>query len=217
MAREAFSAPNADEVARVFREASGRMFKDLRFAFSQIGIAFDDAAQARIKGAYSRARPSHPDHLQSRSGGLARDGIRHEVTGSTLSTLTLRIYITKSYGRIQEFGGVVTPKRAQYLTIPLEDNLDPSGLPRSTAPEAIAAGAFFWNTPARRQSGRPGFIVRRGAPGSLEFLFVLAKRVVIPPRWGLRDEWRGGSMRQVRMEEITDALRRTLQSIKGKG
>lgn len=184
-----------------------RIEPDLAFAFGQIGIEFDAAAQERIRGAYSPGAPSARDHLQSRSGALARSGTRHEVRrGDTVDRLSLRIFITKEYGAIHEFGGTIRPKAARALTIPLKDNLDPSGIAILSPREWRATGETFVYNDHR---GR-GFIVRKtpGSPGDLDFLFMFVDKVVMPPRWGLRKEWRSQRFDRVRGEEIMASLRR---------
>lgn len=85
------------------------------------------------------------------------------------------------YAATHEFGAVITPKRRQWLTIPLDAAKSSAGIPRLSAPEAINQGAFFV------MSRRGNLLIakaRRG--GGITPLFALKKMVKIPARPYLR-------------------------------
>jgi hypothetical protein len=202
-----FVVLNEAAFRRAIEKLGDGLEPDLAFAFAQIGIEFDGRAQDLIRGAYSPSRPSAADHLQSRSGALARDGTRHVVQrGSKLADLSLRIFITRGYGALHEFGGEIRPVAARALTIPLAANLDPSGLQILSPREWRATGeTFVYND----HTGR-GFIVRKdpSQPGELVFLFVFVDRVEMPARWGLRRDWSSAEMGRIRGQETIAAIRR---------
>jgi hypothetical protein len=77
------------------------------------------------------------------------------------------------YGPIQEFGGTIVPKNSQYLTIPLDAALTPSGVMRFDARGAEAAG---YKTFVR------GNIIFGIKDKVLVPLFVLVTSVTIPAR-----------------------------------
>jgi hypothetical protein len=89
------------------------------------------------------------------------------------------------YGRIHEFGGVITPKRAQNLTIPIGEALTTNGVARFTARELISspeALGFTGSFVARHiMFGRRGG-GDTGLPATAVPLFVLKKQVVMPAR-----------------------------------
>jgi phage gpG-like protein len=78
------------------------------------------------------------------------------------------------YADIHETGGVVTPKRVHWLTIPLRDALKPSGVPRGRARDF--ENTFF----AYSKAGNLILFQRKGK-GAVA-LFLLKKSVTIPAR-----------------------------------
>jgi phage gpG-like protein len=83
------------------------------------------------------------------------------------------------YAAIHEFGGTITPKTAQYLTIPLEAVLTAAGVARYSAREIIDApsmggfeGTFF----------AKGVLFGRRGRGDLTPLFALKTSVTLPAR-----------------------------------
>jgi hypothetical protein len=82
--------------------------------------------------------------------------------------------LAKKYGRIHEFGGMIYPKRAQFLTIPLTEEA------RATRPRQVA-GVFFIES---RKGNR--LLVRRLADGGIEPLWLLVDKVRMPARPYLR-------------------------------
>jgi len=196
--------------------ARGRALRgSVERAFRAIGAEFVGRAQGRIDGEWNPALNKRRTTLVNRSGALRRRGLRVQtVGGQRLRDVALRVYITLPYGVTQEFGGTIRPKRAKYLTIPTPAALDPSGILKKTAREYRAeGGTFVFNTPKRREKGLGGLIARRvGKKGKLEVLFVLAKQVNVPARWGLRKDWRSSDMLKVRGQEMTSAIRRVLNA-----
>lgn len=85
------------------------------------------------------------------------------------------------YGRIQEEGGTIVPRRSQFLAIPLSAMRTANGVARGSAAQVHASpGAFgFARTFIRR-----GIIfgATAGKPGSVIPLFVLKRSVIIPAR-----------------------------------
>ncbi len=132
------------------------------------------------------------DFLFARTGALAGSFAHEVVRGS--DPLDIRLVSFSAgvpYARIQEGGGVITPVRAQYLTIPLPDNLTAAGVVRFPS-----ARGLFENRSADRRpffaTSRAGNLViglsERGR--DTKFLFLLKKRVEIPPRLGFEKTWR---------------------------
>lgn len=91
------------------------------------------------------------------------------------------------YGDIQERGGTVMPKTAQFLAIPLEAMQTGMGVARGTARQVIEApGAFGFTGTFFRKGvlfGKEG----SGKSASIIPLFALKSSVIIPPHWYLAD------------------------------
>ncbi len=190
----------------------GRLRSDLRAA----AIEWEKGIQGRLRGPLpGPGRRSNT--LHRRTGALARS-MRQNVGGRSLPSLNMRLSSAGvPYARLHELGGVITPKRAKFLTIPMPDNMTPAGVTRKSARAALSEG--------RTGAGRFGviflrtrkglFIVRTGArrrissalgqtrvnkhgrtvsknttrKDTFEFLFRLVKRVKVDPRLGFFKTW----------------------------
>ena len=128
--------------------------------------------------------------LHNRTNAL-RNSLHKRVEGSKLKELRLRMWGDSEYAPLQEYGGVIKPRRANgYLAIPIDDNLTAAGAVRwdsPTHPEIV--DGFFLASGKNRDSL---YYVRRTVEVSrkkknkyqeiqdLKFLFALRKRVEIP-------------------------------------
>lgn len=197
--------PEAFEAA--LRQDAVAVRRAFALAFKRIGVSFVGRAQGRIVGEYG---PGRSKMLRNRSGNLRRDGIRFQVTDEgPLRDLVLGFYLTRIYGATQEFGNPdLRPKRAKWLTIPAEENMNPSGLTITSPRDAINAGAFFY----RPKTGKADrlWIVRQVPGGGLEVLFRLRRSVSIPPRWGLRKEFSSKGFERYRLGEYDRAIKTAL-------
>lgn len=185
-------------------------------------------------------RHSGDSAIRIRSGGTRRS-ISAKVTGDAIEDLVL----TESAGgteaapgaRLQELGGTVTPKKGQWLAIPMDQALTASGQPKRgfESPRNVP-GLFFFQSNRDVVMNR-AWLVRRsdferkgptrqhylesegqrsvaGARGAkLEFLYMLLKSVTIPPRLGMRvTEQR---LAPSRVNEFWSQVRRELSSVGG--
>lgn len=74
------------------------------------------------------------------------------------------------YAAIHQFGGVIRPKKAKALTVPISD---------------IAKGrraSEFQDLFVLKREGKPPLLVRRKGKEGIEPMYVLMKKVTIPPR-----------------------------------
>jgi phage gpG-like protein len=128
-----------------------------------------------------------PTTLSRRSGKLI-DEIRKsaKVYGDSLATVAAEIGGGNArYAGIQEYGGVVTPKKASYLTIPLKAALNADGTPKKQS-------AREWlNTFVIKSKAGNLLIVMRDGP-NLVPLYVLKSQVKIPPRLRMGETVRAG-------------------------
>ena len=156
-----------------------RMFNALR----QVGDAH--LAEMRL-----RLRADSASGIRTRSGALRQSfGKRIERTGETSG---LRMFLFSAgvpYAEIHEFGGTITPKNVTFLTIPLEDNLTPAGVPRFPSAKALrddpAHKTFVFKGP---RTGNLFIVEKQG--DDLKFLWRLARMATIPARLGWRATWK---------------------------
>ena len=131
----------------------------------------------RIKTQSFGGRPN----LQRRTGELSRS-FNMEITGSALNDLTLRVFSRSPYAKIQEYGGTIRPKNAQWLAIPLDAAKTGAGVARGGPRDY--QNTFF----ATSKKGNL-ILFQKDAGGGIIPLFVMKKEVTIPPRLGMRQLW----------------------------
>ncbi len=133
-----------------------------------------------------------PTSLSRRSGDLIAS-IRKSVKVSGVFTATggeVRGVIGSPlvYARAQEFGATITPKRARWLTVPLPAAMDSRGVMK--LPKARDYPRTFV---AKSRRGNLIIFQKRGGKKIVP-LFVLKKRVKIPPRLNLGIMLEAGSL-----------------------
>ena len=119
--------------------------------------------------------------LSMRSGNLIR-AIKSSVAvkGTTVANLEGTIGAKVPYAAIQEFGGVIKPKTAKYLAIPLKAALDERGIPKKRSPRE-----WEHTFVAMSKNGNLIIFQRRGT--QIIPLYVLKSSVTIPARLGMRE------------------------------
>jgi hypothetical protein len=132
-------------------------------------------------------RRAGPAGLRSRSGTLANSFQAAELPGASDEEWAGSVYTRAPYARLQEFGGTVTPKRAKYLTIPLD-------AAKTRAAGQVRGYARSWPgiTFVRRlDDGRLCVFVRKGQGKRAREIpiFLLVRSVTVPPRLGFREAW----------------------------
>lgn len=155
------------------------LFEELRNALEVSGHAWHRKVESRIRG----KGPVFPDrssanHLHRRSGQLARSlGVKIGPEGRR-SGVAMKLFSRGTgHAAIQEFGGVIKPKRAKHLWIPLRANTTPAGLTRITPRSFFQKeGAFVHGKVAfllkgkRKDSKKQDFVP----------MFALLDKVTIP-------------------------------------
>lgn len=170
----------------------------LRRTLNVIGLEQSRWMATRQFASYTGKSPSHG--LQTRTGQLRRS-IRHEVRGSSIADLSLRMYVIGRQARIQEYGGDIRPVRARALTIPTPAALTPSGalsgrvrIRKDGSRYTTDLGdTFIFHTKRgeaaigiKRKRDNVVITVRGGAPKAF---YILKHRVHIPPRLGFRSSY----------------------------
>ena len=179
---------DSEKLRQAFDKVPRLLNVSVKEGLRKIGMDFENAMQERFRGQLSGPwKRNRGDTLANRQGSLRRS-IRTPVTGSTLSNMRLRATvgdaISAPYARIQEEGGTVRPKKAGgFLTVPMPDNLTPTGRTKTQRPRSDPS--IF----VTRVKGN-AYLVRKSAGGEgLEFLFLLKKQVKIKPRLGFKETW----------------------------
>lgn len=145
------------------------------------GREFERKMQSRLRG------PTGPGSLRTRTGALRRS-LRHQVDDMG-SHMVLENFIGGGpvhYARIHEMGGTITPKKSQYLAIPLGPVQQGSGASRVTSPRNDGILVPM------RLAGRL-FLVRvvgKGARARIEFRWLLVRQVQMPARLGFIATWK---------------------------
>lgn len=143
----------------------------LERAFKQASLLVARKLKDNVSGAILNRRTGHL--AQSIGAKVERDS-NQDLMGTIGSGYGAMERMP--YAEIHETGGVITPKRAKYLTIPLQAALTSAGAPKK-------AGARDWKDTfvGRSRAGNLIIFQKRGK-GSLIPLYVLKKRVTIPAR-----------------------------------
>lgn len=166
---------SAQAVSVKWKDAATGAFtgKALVAALRRIGLQLQRTMMKRVSG----------DLLQVRTGNLRR-ALFYRIEESEKDREVLvraGADLTKArYGRIHNFGGVIRPVRAQFLTIPQAPNLTGNGVMRVNAREFISnpgSIGFVGSFVNRKKTAILG--VRED--GQVEPVFALVKSVTIKP------------------------------------
>lgn len=189
-----FGVTHTPKSFRTYMESfRGRLAPEIYNALSDVGNAMEATL---VKERLSSPETGKP-WLATRSGDLKRSTRQREVTGDRLGNIKLRMWIDVPYARVQEFGTVgaggelpdITPKKASWLTIPLDAAKFPTGLARGSAREVgdEYESTFF----ERTETAKGTQLILYGVSGEeVTPLFLLVKRVAIPPRLGYFATWK---------------------------
>jgi len=196
---------------RVLERIPGEVNRELKGALKLSGEALVAGMFDRFTG-YSNPRTAG-DRLQSRNGDGLRSSFSYDVSGdfgAAGQPLTLLAFSAgKRYARIQEFGGEVRPTGGRrYLTIPVADNLTPGG--RVRWPSAADLNETYpdltYIVPGKNGNlllfakSKPGAKPPKSKkPPKPLLLFVLTRKVTIPPRLGFRKTWDGLAPKRVEL------------------
>jgi hypothetical protein len=205
-----------------------RLFDDVRVGFDYLNTALDrgltDNGPALSSHVLKALRKVHLEmvrqhsgpwngrvvnntaNLQSRSGaGLA--AIAKSIKNFTATRVTLASgSITTGGMSIHETGGVVRPKRAQYLTIPLPPAMDSRGVP-------LRKRARDWDNTFVARSKRGNLLIFRKSARSVVPLYLLKSEIYIRPRLRMAEAMDGSALpyfERKAFETISDALDRAI-------
>lgn len=117
--------------------------------------------------------------LSKRSGKLVASILESvKITGKTFDTI--EGHISAAFpAHVHEFGAVIRPKRAKFLTVPLPAALDSRGVP-------LKKSARDWENTFVARSKAGNLIIFQRRLSQIVPLYVLKSSVKIPPRLGMR-------------------------------
>ncbi len=201
------------------------MFESVLQAFRKDGISWSGKMKKSISGPLSLSGPKSPSaSLATRSGeaGLKGSFDARVTHNGSLGSIESRKFTTSPYAITHELGtksagGEISlrPKAARALTIPLEDAMTPSGVPREASAREWD-DTFVFSTPEHTGSVL-GFIVKEdpAQAGELLFLYLLFDgEPKIPARLGMRDTHNAGSKKRVQL--VAEAIRSRMKSTRRK-
>lgn len=206
MSKELTFTHNGKEFQANMERIGKKMFRYVRASYGAMGRRWVKTVKLRASAPYTGNKnrtgpysgPTSSARLQKRTGALAAS-IKSEVKGNSVGTLTLMLEAggatggrwggSGGYAALQEYGGVIKPKRAKSLLIPLPNALTPKGRVKKEArivrrgkkystkgfgPTFIRNGVVF----AQKQGSF------QGVSGQARALYVLKKSVRVHGRLG---------------------------------
>ena len=148
------------------------IFDHLRRTLQPVVARAGVLVQTELKRMVNRSgSPSSPGTPPGKDTGTLGRSI--QVDASKITSLRVRIGTNLPYGRIQEFGGVIRPKKVQRLPVPL--NREAKLLQR----RGSLRSANLTLIPRR---GKDSLLVRKTKGGGIKPLFILKKSVTLPAR-----------------------------------
>lgn len=207
-----------EDLGPLLREALARklqaVYGEVRKAFARDGLRWKGEMVRRTRGPLVLgSAKSASANLARRSADLLKS-LNFDVTGDSFDDLESRKFTTSPYGRVHELGTVskggvlpdIVPVRRQWLAIPTEKAMTSSGVPLRPGPRSwgdlrvVRVGMLS----TRRDVA---YLVPKGMPLS-EALYILRKKVAIPPRLGMRDTHE--QQQAARAKDILEAVRKGL-------
>ena len=152
--------------------------------------AVGERAVELIQRYYRGAGETTPDRTAVRSGRLRASYTTK--TARDTESVQMRLGNIKpgtsgevlAYAAIHEFGGVIRPKRAQFLAIPLPDALTPTGVARGKPRDF--PNTFIARAANRASHHNEAIIFQKLDDGRARPLFKLVRQVTIKARPALR-------------------------------
>jgi hypothetical protein len=184
---------------KAFAEHQEKAFKDVPQIISRELRSYLELVMEALEQRHGKPYPggTGPKSLSRRSGHMLeymKESIR--VEGNSIATITGYLSVPGDR-KIHENGGVLKPKKAKYLTIPLPAALNSNGTPKKPS-------ARSWENTfvIRSKAGNLLIVQKRGA--QIIPLYVLKTEVYIPPRLGLLETARVS--KTILADKLTNAI-----------
>ncbi len=153
------------EVLRKLHEAARKLV-------AASAVVLQDEIRRQLGRGSSPSAPGSPPGVLT---GFLRRSIEIDLSRIGEPHPKARVGSTAPYAAIHEFGGVVTPKTAGALAVPI-------GIAGRRAARDAGGSIRSLNLQAIKRPGRPTLLVRPGPRKSMVPLFVLKQSITLPPR-----------------------------------
>ena len=202
MPNDGFTLLNANEVLKLFRTYPDQVGKGVQRTFVQHGNSF--------LATYTKKRLSGhgPASVGVRTGQLRQTAASRPFgTPTRLGSLGVAFSLGTPYAPVHErgtqgAGGTlpdIQPRNVQWLTIPVGNALTASG----AAPLGARDVPDLHFIPRDAETA----LLAKSDGGELDVWFILKKRVAIPPRLHLREDWDGAVPKfMLRLSKILEPL-----------
>lgn len=199
------------KVAKLLGRIPTALESELASAMVEMGS--DHISQMGTRMARGRIGPAIGGGLvRTRSGALRRSFQREMRRSGGIGGLSTKLFSAGNpYANIQEFGGTITPKRAQNLAVPVHPSLfTASGVARYASPRMYPGKTAVVKTP----KGGLWIVARKGKGKDAKTLWLwkLVKSVTLSGGLGWFDTWRHDRNR--RAERIRVAGQRAIARAK---
>ncbi len=152
-------------------EVVARIERNTRAAVARSGIIVQREIKLQLS---TSASPSAPGSPPGAVTGTLRRSVQVDVSGLTRPNPSVRVGPGVPYARIHELGGVIVPKRARALAVPI-------GAAGRAAARSARGSIRSLDLILVRRRGKPPLLARKTGE-RLQPLFVLLSSVTLPPR-----------------------------------
>jgi hypothetical protein len=173
----------------------------------------------KYPGPKAAVEGAHPDDAVYSRTGATKKSYRRTLAQKVGGEIRASAQVRGPHVRLQEHGtrilsgGAITPRKGQYLTVPLPAALTPTGRPRFAG--NLRKGPTGWTTPDGKEAqlrvspgGQPVIWAKFGAVWRP--IYVLRRRVTFPGRLGFFDSWK--TIKQFRRLRLGKALEKVVKA-----
>ena len=192
-----------------------RMMKTISVEMVRLAVSISFRQASTKIGGFIAKKFLSGQVLRRRTGNLARsvEGRYEEVDGLPIIRVGVFRSPAREYAKIHEFGGVIKPKKARSLAVPVGSKaVTPAGVPRYASPREYPGELQF--IPILR-GNVVGILVdpkerRKADEGRMKATYLLLRRVKVKPRPYLRP----GVMAYLPelVKDVNRGIRRALQA-----
>jgi hypothetical protein len=199
MADAKITIVGGERVVRLLLETFGpRLREQLRHEVEEGAGDLRESVKARVRADFQR-----------HTGDLERSIVASEVETSA-HAISARVGSNEAYARIQEEGGTIKPREAQFLAIPLSAMLTGRGVARARARRVVAdpgrfgyASTFFAHQ----------LLFGRDSEGGIKPLFALRRQVTLTGRHYFDHAYKDSA--SALQERLAGAAQRALEEAAG--
>jgi phage gpG-like protein len=169
----------------------------LRAGVGAAAMSMADSTRRRFtKGPrFESSAPGQPPNIQR---GYLRNSVVHVMKDGLEASVGTNV----PYGRVQEFGAIIRPKRRKYLTVPVSIEA------KRLSEKGVSARDVKGLVPIKR-TGKPMLLAMSNG-GKPDVWYVLKKSVKLPPRPWLRPVMRSKEAKDRAQRVMVGTIQRQL-------